>query len=110
MESTMGIRIHPAVDGGVKPESASFAGGTLVCDCADRPVKVRIEGQIAHNHACGCTKCWKPAGAVFSVVAVIPKDKLRVKENADKLAIVDPSATIQRSRWLACTSMRQARG
>lgn len=102
MESTMGIRIHPAVDGGVKPESASFAGGTLVCDCADRPVKVRIEGQIAHNHACGCTKCWKPAGTVFSVVAVVPHDKVTVLENGDKLQVVDPSALIQRHACKEC--------
>ena len=96
------ISLHPSIDKGIKPGSASFAGGTLKCKCATNPVVVEISGQIAHNHACGCTKCWKPAGAVFSVVAVIPKDKLRVKENADKLAIVDPSATIQRYACKSC--------
>jgi S-(hydroxymethyl)glutathione synthase len=97
-----GISLHPSIDKGIKPGSANFAGGTLTCKCATNPVVVEISGQIAHNHACGCTKCWKPAGAVFSVVAVIPKDKLRVKENADKLAIVDPSATIQRYACKSC--------
>ncbi len=29
----MAIQIHPAVDGGVKPGVANFAGGTLVCKC-----------------------------------------------------------------------------
>jgi S-(hydroxymethyl)glutathione synthase len=96
------ISLHPSIDKGIKPGSANFAGGTLTCKCATNPVVVEISGQIAHNHACGCTKCWKPAGAVFSVVAVIPKDKLRVKENADKLAIVDPSATIQRYACKSC--------
>ena len=96
------ISLHPSIDKGIKPGSASFAGGTLKCKCATNPVVVEISGQIAHNHACGCTKCWKPAGAMFSVVAVIPKDKLRVKENADKLAIVDPSATIQRYACKSC--------
>jgi S-(hydroxymethyl)glutathione synthase len=96
------ISLHPSIDKGIKPGSANFAGGTLKCKCATNPVVVEISGQIAHNHACGCTKCWKPAGAVFSVVAVIPKDKLRVKENADKLAIVDPSATIQRYACQSC--------
>ena len=96
------ISLHPSIDKGIKPGSANFAGGTLKCKCATDPVVVEISGQIAHNHACGCTKCWKPAGAVFSVVAVIPKDKLRVKENADKLAIVDPSATIQRYACKSC--------
>ena len=32
-------------------------GGTLVCKCKDKPVKVTISGDVAHNHACGCTKC-----------------------------------------------------
>ena len=96
------ISLHPSIDKGIRPGSANFAGGTLKCKCATNPVVVEISGQIAHNHACGCTKCWKPAGAVFSVVAVIPKDKLRVKENADKLAIVDPSATIQRYACKSC--------
>ena len=66
----MTVHIHPSVDSGVKKGSGSFAGGTLVCKCADRPVKVGIKGDVAHNHACGCTKCWKPQGANFSVVAV----------------------------------------
>ena len=64
------VTIHPAIDGGVKAGSPSFSGGTLVCACVDRPVKVAIKGNVAHNHACGCTKCWKPEGAKFSIVAV----------------------------------------
>jgi S-(hydroxymethyl)glutathione synthase len=96
------VHIHPSVDHGVKPGVASFAGGTLVCKCAQDPVKVRIEGNIAHNHACGCTKCWKPAGAVFSVVAVVPRDHLTVTQNANKLQVVDPSATIQRYACKVC--------
>ena len=58
----MTVHIHPSVDSGVKKGSGSFAGGTLVCKCKDKPVKVSIKGDVAHNHACGCTKCWKPAG------------------------------------------------
>ncbi|WP_331372771.1 S-(hydroxymethyl)glutathione synthase [Sinorhizobium chiapasense] len=100
MESS--VRIHPAVDGGIRPANPDFAGGTLVCACTDRPVKVRIEGQIAHNHACGCTKCWKPSGADFSIVAVVPHDKLTVLENGDKLQVVDPSALIQRHACREC--------
>lgn len=99
---TKSVSIHPSVDGGVKAGSASFSGGTLVCDCADKPVKVKIEGQIAHNHACGCTKCWKPEGANFSIVAVVPHDKVTVVENADKLAVVDKKALIQRHACTAC--------
>jgi len=96
------IRIHPAVDDGVKPGAANFGGGALVCECSQDPVEVRIEGSIAHNHACGCTKCWKPAGAIFSVVAVVPRDHLAVTRNADKLHVADPSATIQRHACKAC--------
>ena len=75
--SNSDIRIHPSVDNGVKQGRADFAGGTLTCKCATDPVKVEIKGQIAHNHACGCSKCWKPSGAVFSVVAVTPRELLQ---------------------------------
>jgi S-(hydroxymethyl)glutathione synthase len=96
------VHIHPSVDAGVKPGFASFNGGTLVCKCSQDPVKVRIEGSIAYNHACGCTKCWKPQGADFSVVAVVSRDKLQVTQNENKLKVVDPSATIQRHACSGC--------
>jgi S-(hydroxymethyl)glutathione synthase len=67
---------------GVRPGSANFAGGTLVCKCASNPVEMSVTSQCAYNHVCGCTKCWKPAGALFSQVAVVPRDKLRVSKNA----------------------------
>ncbi len=96
------VSIHPALDGGVKSGQAGFSGGTLVCACTDRPVKVAINGEIAHNHACGCTKCWKPQGAAFSIVAVTPHENVKVLENGDKLAIVDPDALILRHACKAC--------
>jgi S-(hydroxymethyl)glutathione synthase len=98
----MTVTIHPLVDGGVQKSSESFTGGVLVCKCTDKPVKVKINTQIAHNHACGCTKCWKPAGAKFSVVAVAPTEKVEVLENSDKLAVVDPAAVIQRKACKVC--------
>ncbi len=76
------ISIHPAVDKGTKPAAANFAGGTLVCHCSDKKVAVAIDSQCAYNHVCGCTKCWKPAGALFSQVAAVPRDKLRVTATA----------------------------
>lgn len=97
-----GIRIHPAVDGGIKPASAAFAGGTLFCDCPDNKVAVAIKGQCAHNHVCGCTKCWKPKGALFSQVAVVARENLSVKVNGDKLEVMDPKATIQRHACKTC--------
>ena len=96
------ILIHPAVDNGIAPAAPNFAGGTLVCKCASNPVEVSVTAQSAHNHVCGCTKCWKPAGAVFSQVAVVPRDKLRVTKNADKLKVVDANATIQRYACTGC--------
>jgi S-(hydroxymethyl)glutathione synthase len=98
----MAISIHPAVDNGVTSGSPDFAGGTLVCECANNPVEVTIATQCAYNHVCGCTKCWKPAGALFSEVAVGPRDKLSVTKNADKLKVVDANAAIQRHACTEC--------
>jgi S-(hydroxymethyl)glutathione synthase len=95
-------QIHPSVDHGLTAGAANFSGGTLACKCAQNPVKVRIEGAIAHNHACGCTKCWKPAGAAFSVVAVVGRDHVHVTQNENKLHVVDPAATIQRHACKEC--------
>ena len=98
----MAVSIHPAVDGGVKPAAADFSGGTLYCRCADKKVAVTIKGQSAYNHVCGCTRCWKPAAALFSQVAVVPREKLSVSANADKLKVVDASAAIQRHACTGC--------
>lgn len=96
------ISIHPAVDHGLHPAAEDFEGGRLICKCTDRPVEITIKGQCAHNHVCGCTKCWKPEGALFSQVAVVPRDNLTVTANADKLKVVDPSAAIQRHACTGC--------
>ena len=96
------IHIHPSVDNGIKPTVPGFAGGTLVCKCATNPVKVKVSAQTAFNHACGCTKCWKPEGTVFSIVAVVPRDKVDVTEHREKLKIVDSSAAIQRHACTGC--------
>lgn len=94
--------IHPSIDNGIQAGSDDFAGGTLTCSCDSNPVEVTISSQSAHNHACGCSKCWKPAGALFSVVAVVSKDAVKVTANEDKLAIVDESAAIQRHACKEC--------
>lgn len=102
MTSTDGVLIHPAVDHGITQGSPGFSGGTLVCHCATNPVKVRVGAQTAHNHVCGCTKCWKPDGANFSQVAVVSRDAVEVQQGADKLEIVDTGAAIQRHRCRDC--------
>lgn len=98
----MSLSIHPSIDNGIKPAASDFAGGTLVCKCAQNPVKVSLGAQTAYNHACGCTKCWKPKGALFAVIAVVSRDKVKVVENGDKLAVVDPNAVIQRYACKGC--------
>lgn len=98
----MAISIHPSVDNGVKQGKSDFAGGTLTCKCSTDPVVVTLKGQTAHNHVCGCTKCWKPSGALFSMVAVIPRDKVSVTQNEQKLKVVDPNAAIQRYACKDC--------
>lgn len=98
----MAVSIHPSVDHGIAPGSKDFAGGTLRCKCASDVVVVKVDAQTAHNHACGCTKCWKPAGAKFAVVAVVPRDSVHVVEHGEKLKVVDPNATIQRHACTGC--------
>jgi S-(hydroxymethyl)glutathione synthase len=97
------LKLHPSIDKGIaKSAPKKFAGGTLSCSCTSDPVTVELSSQSAHNHACGCTKCWKPEGAVFSVVAVVPTDKVKVTANAHKLKIVDESALILRHACTVC--------
>jgi S-(hydroxymethyl)glutathione synthase len=96
------LKIHPSVDDGVKPGTKGFKGGTLSCKCSSNPVTVTLASDVAFNHACGCSKCWKPAGAIFSVVAVLSRDKVSVTANGNKLKIVDASAAIQRHACTAC--------
>ena len=98
----MAVALHPSIDNGVKPGSGNYAGGTLTCLCTSRTVKLKVKGDVAHNHACGCTKCWKPSGAILSVVAVTGTENIEVVENGDKLAVVDPTALIQRHACTVC--------
>ena len=101
------IAIHPAVDKGMKPAAKDFAGGTLRCLCATDPVEVVIEGQVQHNHVCGCTQCWKPSGALFAQIAVAPRDKVKVTKNADKLQVKNPNALIVRHACRGCGAHMQ---
>ena len=97
------VLIHPAVDDGVKhTEDAGFSGATLTCHCASEPVKVQVSAQCAHNHVCGCTKCWKPEGAIFSQIAVVSRDKVEVTANGQKLHVVNAAAPIQRHACTGC--------
>lgn len=96
------VKIHPAVDGGVRKGDPGFSGGTLSCKCATDKVEVKVGAQTAHNHVCGCTKCWKPDGAVFSQVAVVGRDSVTVTANGNKLKIVNEAAPIKRHACTGC--------
>ena len=96
------MSLHPMIESGFQKGTGSFAGGKLHCHCPSDKVEVTITGDVAHNHACGCSKCWKPKGAEFSIVAVVPTDHLKVTAHEEKLHIVDPSATIQRHACKQC--------
>jgi len=96
------ISLHPSVDNGIKPASQNFGGGTLICKCKKNPVTVKVASQSAHNHLCGCTKCWKPKGALFSMAAVVPRDKLKVTSGKNRLKVVDKNAIIKRHACSEC--------
>jgi len=94
--------LHPSIDDGIQAGSDGFTGGKLTCHCNSNAVEVTVGSQSAHNHVCGCSKCWKPDGALFSMVAVVPRDSVSVTANGDKLEIVDESAAIQRHACKDC--------
>jgi len=98
----MAVKIHPLVDNGVAAGNKDFKGGTLTCKCTSAPVTVTLGANVAFNHVCGCSKCWKPQGAMFSVVGVVPRDKLSVTANGQKLKVVDAAAPIQRYACSGC--------
>lgn len=98
----MAVKIHPSVDNGVKAGTKGFKGGSLSCHCSSAPVTVTLASDVAFNHACGCSKCWKPKGALFAVVAVLGRDKVSVTANGNKLKVLDASAAIQRHACTGC--------
>ncbi|KAJ4292579.1 hypothetical protein N0V90_009242 [Kalmusia sp. IMI 367209] len=98
----MAPSLHPSIDNGITKGDSNFSGGKLYCHCANNKVEVTLSSNVLHNHACGCSKCWKPAGSLFSVVGVIPVDKLSVTANGQKLHIIDEKAAIQRNACKEC--------
>jgi len=98
----MAPSLHPWIDNGFPKGNPNFAGGKLRCHCRSDKVEVTITGNILHNHACGCSQCWKPKGALFAIIAVVPVENLKVTANRDKLAILDKNATILRTACKQC--------
>ncbi len=95
------VSLHPAVDGGT-PHRTPGAETTLKCLCAADRVEVRLTRPIHHNHLCGCSKCWKPVGALFAQTAVVAGEGLEIGANAEKLAIVDSGQAIRRHACRVC--------
>ena len=61
----MAISIHPAVDQGVKPGMADFAGGTVRCQCSENAVEVTVASQTANSHVCGLHPVLEAGGRDF---------------------------------------------
>lgn len=98
----MAVSLHPLIDNGIVKGNPNFDGGTLYCHCSSDKVAVLLKSNVANNHACGCSKCWKPSGALFSIVGVIPRTNLSVTANESKIYIVDETAAVQRHACKAC--------
>ncbi|RDL41318.1 putative glutathione-dependent formaldehyde-activating enzyme [Venustampulla echinocandica] len=98
----MSVSLHPLIDNGITKGRNNFPGGKLRCHCPSNKVEVTITGDVLHNHACGCSQCWKPAGSLFSIVGVVPVANLKVTANQGKLAVVDRKAAIQRYACKQC--------
>ncbi|KAJ5522725.1 S-(hydroxymethyl)glutathione synthase [Penicillium frequentans] len=98
----MAPSLHPLIDNGITKGDPDFPGGTLRCRCPSDQVVVSLKSNVAHNHACGCSKCWKPSGALFSVVGVLPRENVKVEANESKLHVIDSSAVILRNACKEC--------
>ncbi|KAK5168610.1 uncharacterized protein LTR77_005919 [Saxophila tyrrhenica] len=99
----MSYQLHPLIDNGISKGDSNKSGGKLYCKCSGSGhVEVTLGSNVAFNHACGCSKCWKPDNALFSVVGVVPVDKVSVTANENKLQVVDKSAVILRHACKDC--------
>lgn len=95
------VALHPAIDAG-RPSAPTGDATQLRCACEESPVEVRVEARPMHPHLCGCSQCWKPAGAAFALIAVAPAGSVSVTAGADALAVVDPTKAIARSACRRC--------
>lgn len=93
--------LHPALSQADSSPAPDYPE-TLRCLCAVDPIEVVVTAPIAHNHLCGCSKCWKPEGALLAQTAVVASDAIKISANADKLSAVDDSQAISRHACVAC--------
>ena len=92
------VSLHPALD----RVSANAKVAELTCSCAADPVRAAISGQLYHTHLCGCTQCWRPEGALFSVVSLAGGNDVHVTAGAEHLRPVDPDARLTRFACARC--------
>jgi S-(hydroxymethyl)glutathione synthase len=96
------VALHPAIDNRVPWPDTTVTEATLTCLCATDQVEVKVIRSIYHNHLCGCSKCWKPSGALFAQTAVVSSDGLTIVANRQKLHVVDPAQSIRRHACQEC--------
>ncbi len=94
------VALHPAVDAGLSDRRSTPL--TLRCGCDTDAVIVEVAEPVSHNHLCGCSKCWKPQGAIFAQTAVVARDAANAVANAHKLIPVDPDSAILRHACAHC--------
>src|SRR5882724_3416617 len=96
------LSIHPCVEHD-RHRSAHVVGATILrCLCERERVEIVVRDQFRHNHLCGCSKCWKPRGALFAQTAVVARGSLEIVQYREKLAVVDLSQKIQRHACSGC--------
>ncbi len=93
--------LHPVLDAPASGED-HLQGAVLRCGCALAPVEVTLDAPLVHNHLCGCSRCWRPEGALMAQIALLPAGKARVTAGAEKLAVVDAGQKILRHACTLC--------
>ena len=120
----MTVHIHPSVDQGVKKGSGSFAGGTLVCKCKDRPVKVGMAGPtsmpalLRYARRCGVNASLRGlmSGAAAGLIGNIGPDRIvETLSLAGDLGDTAPhyfsfGGAVETARYACSTSRRLAAG
>lgn len=93
------IALHPSI---AAPDLEVPAASTLTCLCPTDRVEISLNAPIAHNHLCGCSKCWKPEGVLLAQTAVVAADAAAITSGGAKLAVVDPTQSIKRHACQIC--------
>ncbi len=96
------VSIHPSVDNGIKPTAKDFAGGTLVCKCSAEPGRGRGQVAVGAQPRLWLQQVLEAQGRAVFGRGRGARDKVSVTKNADKLAVVDAAATIQRHACKGC--------